>query len=77
MVENDPSRPRYFDLKFRDCPHSLNIPIGHSGNCAVYCFVCQPEKREQPFPGKCFRCGQEDRKREQGYPTVRRDAISS
>jgi hypothetical protein len=57
MAENAiPNRPLYFELKYRDCPHTSMIPLGHGANCNVHCFICQPEKREQPFPGKCPTC---------------------
>jgi len=45
-----------FELKYRDCPHTSMIPLGHGADCKVHCFICQPWKREQPFPGKCPAC---------------------
>ena len=43
-----------FELKYRDCPHTSMIPLGHGADCKVHCFICQPWKREQP--GKCPAC---------------------
>jgi hypothetical protein len=54
MVENNSNRPLYFDLKFENCPHTSKIPLSHGANCQVHCFVCQPEKRDKPFPSKCM-----------------------
>lgn len=57
MAENIlPNRPLYFELRYRDCPHTSQIPLGHGADCKVHCFICQPEKQEQPFPGKCPEC---------------------
>ena len=34
MAENSlPNRPLYFELKFRDCPHTAQIPLGHGADC--------------------------------------------
>jgi hypothetical protein len=62
MAENSiPGLPLYFELKYRDCPHIAQIPYGHGANCKEHCFICQPEKREQPLPGKCSDCEERDR----------------
>ena len=62
MAENRiPGRPLYFELKYRDCPHTARIPYGHGANCKDHCFLCQPEKREQPLRGKCSACNAKDR----------------
>jgi hypothetical protein len=57
MAENTiPGRPLYFELKYQDCPHTAQIPFAHGADCTVHCFICQPEKREQATPGKCWDC---------------------
>jgi hypothetical protein len=47
MAENAiPDRPLYFELRYRDCPHTSTIPLGHGANCNVHCFICEPEMGE-------------------------------
>jgi hypothetical protein len=62
MAENViPGRPLFFELKYRDCPHTARIPYGHGADCKKHCFIGQPEKREQRYPGKCPDCEAKDR----------------
>jgi hypothetical protein len=56
MVENNSNCPLYFDLKFQDCPHICKIPLSHGADCTLHCFVCHPEMRDKPYPGKCPSC---------------------
>jgi hypothetical protein len=62
MVENNSNRPLYFDLHFTDCPHVSKIPLGHGADCKTHCYICLPELRDRPSPGKCFECRIQGRK---------------
>jgi hypothetical protein len=56
MEENTtPKRPLYFELKYRDCPHTATIPLTRGANCKVHCFVYMPELREVRFRGRVLR----------------------
>jgi hypothetical protein len=44
-----------FELRFEGCGHTMKIPLKHSAN-HDHCFVCHPELRDIPSPGKCPLC---------------------
>jgi hypothetical protein len=44
-----------FDLRFEKCEHVLKIPLIHNIDDSR-CFICRPELRDRPLPGKCPKC---------------------
>jgi hypothetical protein len=44
-----------FELRFEGCNHTMQIPLLHNQDDSR-CFVCHPELRDVPAPGKCPAC---------------------
>jgi hypothetical protein len=44
-----------FELRFEGCSHTMKIPLLHNANDDK-CYVCHPELRVVPAPGKCPAC---------------------
>jgi hypothetical protein len=40
-----------FDLRFEKC----EIPLLHNSDDSL-CYICHPELRDRPLPGKCQKC---------------------
>lgn len=44
-----------FELRFEGCSHTMKVPLQHNVK-DDQCFVCHPELRDVPAPGKCPAC---------------------
>jgi hypothetical protein len=44
-----------FDLRFEKCEHIQKIPLQHNADDSQ-CYICHPELRDRPLPGKCPEC---------------------
>ena len=44
-----------FELGFEGCGHTMKVSLQHSANDEK-CYVCHPELRDVPAPGKCPAC---------------------
>jgi hypothetical protein len=53
--ETRPMSYETFELRFEGCNHTMKIPLVHKDDDSR-CFVCNPELRNVPTPGKCPAC---------------------
>ena len=44
-----------FEIRFESCGHTLRIPLLHKEDDRR-CYICHPELRDRPAPGKCPAC---------------------
>jgi hypothetical protein len=44
-----------FELRFEGCGHTMKVSLQHNANDEK-CYVCHPELRDVPAPGKCPAC---------------------
>jgi len=50
-------KPPSFQGTFADCGHTRAIPLQHSASDNhAHCFLCHPELRNRPIPGRCPSC---------------------
>lgn len=48
-------RTKTIELRFEGCGHKQRIPLFHNPD-ESRCFICRPELRDRPLPGKCPGC---------------------
>jgi hypothetical protein len=45
-----------FDLHFQQCDHLIKIPLLHNPGDHSLCYICHPELRDRPLPGRGPKC---------------------
>src|SRR5580700_2195277 len=54
-----------FELRFEGCGHTMKVSLQHNADDEK-CYVCHPELRDVPAPGKCPACVSAAKIQEQG-----------
>jgi hypothetical protein len=52
-----------FELRSEGCNHTMKIPLLHNADDSL-CYICHPELRDRPLPGKCQKCISAERSQE-------------